>query len=47
MPFFNELLKDFFNIHLFNNNADHLLNDKCGADFVKTNKQFPLNYEAA
>ena len=47
MPHFNDLLKDFFKIQLFNNTADDLLNDKCGADFVKTNKKFPLNYQPA
>lgn len=47
LPHFNQELKQFFNVTLFNNTADDLLNDKCGADFVKTSKKFPLDYQPA
>ena len=47
MPNFNDNLKDYFSIDLFNVTADHLLNDCCGADFVKTNKKFPSEYKSA
>ena len=44
IPFFQEELKDLVSLDLINNNDPDSLNKKCGADFVKVDKNFPSEY---
>lgn len=47
LPKFLEGLKEYLNVTLINNTHPELLNEKCGADYVYTNKTFPSEYKKA
>lgn len=44
MPEFIKLISKHLKVDLFNYQEKEFLNDKCGADFVKTEGKFPRNY---
>jgi phosphoacetylglucosamine mutase len=45
MPEFCKLVKEHLQVTLYNVEETSLLNNKCGADYVKTELQFPRNYK--
>jgi phosphoacetylglucosamine mutase len=46
MPYFSEIIKDYIAAELVNTSDDDYLNKECGADYVKTNKLLPRNFQA-
>lgn len=44
MPFFSDLLNKYIKAELLNTSDNDYLNEKCGADYVKTNKLFPRTF---
>jgi phosphomannomutase len=44
-PHFAKIVEPHLKVNIINNDNPGKLNDHCGADFVKTTKQFPLNYK--
>lgn len=45
MPHFSELIENFIHPELLNTSDDEYLNKECGADYVKTNKLLPRNFQ--
>ncbi len=44
MPEFIKLIDNYLKVDLTNYKEKEHLNDKCGADFVKTEGKFPRNF---
>lgn len=44
MPQFMNLIEKRLKVDLYNFKDKEFLNEKCGADFVKTEGKFPRNY---
>lgn len=45
MPQFMNLIEKRLKVDLYNFKDKEFLNEKCGADFVKTEGKFPRNYQ--
>jgi len=46
LPHFNLIIKDYINAEMINSQDHEYLNKECGADYVKTNKLFPRNFNS-